>query len=130
MANTLGERSAGDILRDVVNDIGEIVRGEIRLAVTELREKGARAGKAGGFLAGAALCGMLASASLVAACIAGLAHAMPVWLAALLMWLILLCAAGAFYAGARSRLKQIDPVPHRTVETAKETLEWAKHRTT
>jgi hypothetical protein len=130
MANTLGERSAGDILKDVLNDVGDIVRGEIRLAMTELREKAGGAGKAGGLFAGAALCGLLASASLAAACIAALALAMPVWLAALLMWLFLLCAAAAFYAGARSRLKQIDPVPRRTVETAKETLQWAKHRTT
>jgi len=130
MANINEERSAGDILRDVVNDIGDMVRGEIRLAVTEYRDKAGRAGKAGGLFAGAALCGLLATASLVTAGIAALALAMPVWLAALLMWLFLLCSAGAFYAGARSRLKQIDPVPRRTVETAKETLEWAKHRTT
>ena len=130
MTNTYGERSAGDILRDVLNDVGDIVRGEIRLAKAELHEQAGKAGKTGGLFAGAALCGLLAAGCLVAACIAALALAMPVWLSALLMCILLACAGGACYAGARSKLKLIDPVPHRTVNTAKETLEWAKHRTT
>jgi len=130
MANMQGERSAGDIVQDVVRDVGDIVRGEIRLARAEISEKAGKAGKAGGLFGGAAVCGLFAGACLVTACIAALALAMPLWLAAALMFVLLACAGGAFYAGARSRLKQIDPVPERTVQTAKDTVQWAKHRTT
>jgi hypothetical protein len=130
MANTNGERSAGDILQNVLRDVGEIVRGEIRLARAEIREKAGKASKAGGFLGGAALCGLLAGGSLAAACIAALSLVMAVWLAALVMCLILAGAGAALFSAARARLKQIEPVPERTVQTAKETLQWAKHRTT
>jgi hypothetical protein len=127
MANIEGQRSAGDIAHDVLTDVGDIVRGEIRLAQAEIREK---AGKAGGMMGAAALCGLLASACLVACCIAALALVMAVWLAALIVCVLLGGCAAALFALGRTRFKQIDPVPGRTVETAKDTLRWARHRTT
>jgi hypothetical protein len=130
MANIQGERSPGDIARDVLTDVSDIVRGEIRLAQAEIREKAGKAGKAGGMMGAAALCGLLASACLVACCIAALALVMAVWLAALVMCVLLGGGAVALFALGRTRFKQIDPVPGRTVETAKDTLRWARHRTT
>src|SRR5689334_20587178 len=118
MANTHGERSTGEIAQDVLRDVGKIVHGEIRLARAELGEKARKAGSAAGLFGGAAVCGLLAAACFVTTCIAALALAMPLWLAALLMCLLLVCAGAAFYAGARSRQKQINPVPERTVQTA------------
>jgi len=129
MPNGNGERSPGAIVQEVLHDVGEIVQGEIRLAKAEMGEKAQRAGKAGGYFGGAAVCGLLAGASLVAACIAALALAMPVWLAALLMGVILLCITGAAYAGGRAKLRSLDAVPHQTIETVRENLEWARQRT-
>jgi len=131
MANhTTGERSTGEIMQDVVRDVGEVVRGEVRLARAELSEKAGKAGKAGGFFGGAAVCGLMATASLVAAGIAGMAMVMPLWLAALVMGVLLACIGGAMYAGGRAKLKAIDPVPERTVQTIKDDVQWAKRRTT
>jgi len=78
--HTIGERSAGEIMQDVVRDVGEVVRGEVRLARAEMSEKARQAGKAGGFFGGAAVCGLMAVAAMVAAAIAGLALVMPLWL--------------------------------------------------
>jgi len=125
-ANT-NERSMGEILQDVVRDFGDIVRAEIRLAKAELGENAKKAGRAAGMFGGAAVCGLLAGMALVAACIAGLATAMPVWLAAALMTLVLLGTAAAMYAGGRSRLRDVNAVPERTAQTIKEDVEWAKH---
>jgi Flp pilus assembly protein TadB len=130
MATLYGERSAGEILQDVLADVGQIVRGEIRLARAEIRQKAAKAGKAGGLLGGAAFCGLFAGACLVAACVAALALAMALWLAALVVAVLLGCGAVICFTAARSRFRRIDPVPELTVQTAKDTLEWAKHRTT
>jgi hypothetical protein len=128
MANAYEERSAGDIVQDALNHVGDIVRGEIRLARAEIREKAGKAGKAGGLAGGAAFCGLMAGICLVGACVAALALAMPVWAAALVMCFLLGCTGAALYAGARARFKQIDPKPEMTVQTAKDTLQWAKHR--
>jgi membrane glycosyltransferase len=131
MANqTNGERSATDILQDVVRDMGEVVRGEVRLAKAEISEKATKAGKAGGSFGVAALCGVVGFACMVLAGVAALALVMPVWLAALLMSILLVCIAGAAYAGGKAKMKEIDPVPERTVQTIKDDIQWAKHRTT
>jgi hypothetical protein len=128
--HTIGERSTGEIMQDVVRDVGEVVRGEVRLARAEISDKAGKAGKAAGFLGGAALCGVMGFGALVAAAIAGLAMVMPVWLAALIMGVLLACIGGAMYAGGKAKLSKIDPVPERTVQTIKDDVQWAKHRTT
>jgi hypothetical protein len=131
MANhTIGERSAGEIMQDVVRDVGEVVRGEVRLAKAEMTETARNAGKAGGFFGGAAVAGLMAVASLVLAGIAGMALVMPLWLAALIMGVLLACIGGAAYAGGRAKLKEVHPVPEKTVQTIKDDVQWAKHRTT
>jgi hypothetical protein len=124
------ERSPAQIVQDVVRDVAEIVRGEIRLAKAEMGEKVQSAGRAGGYLAGAAVCALLAGASVVACGIAALALIMPVWLAALAMCGILMLIAGAMYFAGRQKLRAIDPVPGRTVQTMRDNLQWARHRTT
>jgi len=128
--HTIGERSAGEIMQDVVRDVGEVVRGEVRLARAEMSEKARQAGKAGGFFGGAAVCGLMAVAAMVAAAIAGLALVMPLWLAALIMGVLLACIGGAMFAGGRAKMKEIQPVPERTVQTIKDDVQWAKQRTT
>jgi len=131
MANqTIGERSAGEIMQDVVRGVGDVVRGEVRLARAEVAETARNAGKAAGFLVGAAVCGLMGIASMVAAGIAGLALLMPLWAAALIMGVLLACIGGAMYAGGRAKLKEVHAVPEKTVQTIKDDVQWAKHRTT
>jgi hypothetical protein len=129
MPNVLEERTPGTIIQDALQHVGDVVRGEIRLAKAEMVEKGQKAGKAGGYMGGAALCGLLAAACLTAAFVALLATAMPLWVAAGLMFLFLVCIGAALYHGARLKLKTIDPVPHRTVQTMRENLQWTRQRT-
>ena|SRR5579883_1940650 len=129
MPNGNGDRSPGEIVQDVLRDVGEIVQGEIRLAKAEIGEKAQKAGKAGGYMGGAAVCGLLAAMCFTAACIGLLALAMPVWLASALMCLFLVCCGAALYFAGRQKLRAIDPVPERTVESMKENVQWAKHRT-
>lgn len=124
------DRSPGELVQDVLRDVGAIVHGEIRLAKAELGEKAQQAGRAGGYFGGAAVCGLLAGMCAAAACIAALAIAMPVWLAAVLMCLFLIMIAAAMYHGGREKLKTVDPVPQRTVQSLKENFQWAKHPTT
>jgi hypothetical protein len=124
-----GERSSGEIIQDVMRDASEVFRGEVRLVKAEFAEKISQAGKAGGFFGGAALCGLMGFAALVFAAIAGLTMLVPTWAAASIVGVVLLCIAGAMYAGGRAKLKDLTPVPERTVQTLKDDIEWAKHPT-
>ena len=121
-------RSIGEIVDALVRDFGEIVRSELRLARAEITEKAQKAGKAAGLLGAAAVCGFLAAACLVTCFLAALALVMPVWLAALLMCVFLICIAAALYAGGRGRLRNVSPVPEQTVETLKEDVRWTKRQ--
>ena len=123
------EGSTGDIVRSIIGDIQEIIHSEVRLAKAELTETARKAGKAGGLLGGAAICGLFATACFVATVVAALALVMPVWLAALLMGFFLTCTAFGMYLGGRGRWTQVNPVPGRTVQTLKDDVAWVKHRT-
>jgi hypothetical protein len=125
----VGERSAAEIIQDVMKDAGEVVRGEVRLAKAEFGEKISQAGKAGGLFGGAALCGLMGFAALVFAAIVALSMVVPTWAAASIVGVLLICLAGALYAGGRAKLKDVTPVPERTVQTLKDDIEWAKHPT-
>jgi len=115
-------RSATTIIQDVVRDVGEMVRSELRLAKAEMTDKARQAGKGAGMLGGAAICGVFAGACFVAFCVWALALAMPWGIGALLMAVVLVCAGGAMYAGGCGKLKQVDPAPRQTIETLKEQI--------
>ncbi len=121
-------RSLGEIVRDVLNDAQSLIRSELQLARTEMTEKARLAAKPAGLLAGAILCAALAISCLVVAGIAALALAMPVWLAALLMFVFLICIGAACYRGGRGGLRQIRMVPDQTVQSLREDVAWARQR--
>jgi hypothetical protein len=124
------EQSTGDIVQNVMRDVGEVVRGEVRLVKAEFGEKASKAGKAGGFFGAAALCGIMGFACLTLAADAALALAMAVWAAALIVGFALLCFGAAAYFGGKAKMKNLSPVPEKTVQTIKDDIQWAKHRTT
>ena len=121
-------RSVGEIFHDLVQDIGSIVRDEVQLARTEFVEKARYARTAGGAFAAAALTGLLSAVCIAAGCVAALALALPVWLAALMVGILLGAIAGAAYSTGARRLKNVDLTPRQTVETLKEDVEWVRRR--
>ena len=121
------ERPLSDLVRDVLQDIGSLVRGEIRLARAELSEEAKRGAGALGVLGFSAVTGLLAAGCLVTAAIAALAVAMSVGLAALLVGVALLMAAAIAYVHGRGRLRRLHP-PTQTMHTLEEDVVWAKRR--
>jgi uncharacterized membrane protein YqjE len=130
MPNGEGARSPGDIVQDVLRDVSEIVRGEIRLAKAELGEQAQKGARVGALFGAAVIGGLLAAMALVACLVVALAIVLPLWAAALIIAALLAAAAGMAFNAGRERLKFLNVVPRRTVETVKENLQWAKHRLT
>lgn len=110
----------------ISQDVRDLARLEVQLAVAEAKEQGALAGKAAGLGAVAAIVALLALVFLALALHLGLATFMPDWLAALVTAAILLVLAGAAAMVARGYLKQISPLPRRTIASVKEDIRWAK----
>jgi hypothetical protein len=110
-----------------------LMRQELDLFKAEITEKAKSAGKSAGegasLLGGAALCGLMAAASLTALVILLLALVMPAWVAVLIVTALYGVAAIALGIAGKYKLGAVaPPVPMQTIETVKEDVEWAKTR--
>lgn len=124
------DRGVGELAAAVVNDLSTLMRQELALAKAEVREEVTAAGKASGMVAAAGMAGFLVLLFGTAAAMWGLAEVMPVGLAAVIVTVVWAVVGAVLFALGRSRLRQINPVPERTVETLKEDAQWLKNRGT
>ena len=123
------DRSLSDVLQDAIRNVQEIVRSEVRLAKTEIREEAAKAKFPTLLLGAGALTAIFAILFLLLMIVYALALVMPSWAAALIVGAALAVVAGVTLSAGIRRFKLIHPTPERTVETIKENVEWAKQHT-
>jgi uncharacterized membrane protein YqjE len=123
-----GDRPFAELLRDVVANVQEIVRSEVRLAKAELSEETQKTIRAVGFLLAGGLLGLYALGFLLLSAVYALAVVLPDWLAPLLVALLVAVIAGALLMIGRNRLKNVSPMP-KTVSSVKEDIQWAKDQT-
>ena len=88
------DASAGELVKAVSADLSRLVRDEIQLAQTELSAKAKHAGIGVGAFGGAGVLALYGIAVLIAAAVLGLAVALPPWLAALIVGVVVLAIAG------------------------------------
>jgi uncharacterized membrane protein YqjE len=124
-----GDRSLSDVFQDIIRNVQEIVRSEVRLAKTEIREEAARAKSPTLLLGAGVVTAIFAMLFLLLMIVYALALVMPSWEAALIVGAVLAVVASVILTAAIGRFKQIHPIPERTVETIKENVEWAKQHT-
>jgi cytochrome c biogenesis protein CcdA len=123
-----GDRSISEILQDVLRNLQEIVRSEVRLAKTEIREEVIKARSAALFMAVGALCGIFTVFFLLLAAVYALTLVVPNWAAALIVTAVLVAAAAMTMIAGIKQLKRVHPAPEKTVETMKENVAWAKQQ--
>jgi uncharacterized membrane protein YqjE len=123
------DRSLSDVLQDVIRNVQEIVRSEVRLAKAEIREEAAKTKSATLLLGAGAVTAIFATLFLLLMIVHALALVMPSWAAALIVGAALAVVAGVTLPAGIRRFKLIHPTPERTVETIKENVEWAKQHT-
>ena len=122
-------QSVGELLGRVTSDLSTLMRQEVELAKVELKEEAAKAGKAGGMLAGAGAVGYLVLVFLALTLMFALDSFMPIGWAALITTAVLGLIAGVLFVLGRKKLQQVNPKPEQTIETVKEDVQWAKSRT-
>jgi hypothetical protein len=123
-----GERSVGELVKELVEETRLLVRQEARLAKTELGAKAKVAVKNGAFVGAGALCAFYASLTLLAALVLALGTAMPLWAAALVVGLLVAAAAAGLAFVGVTRLKKIDPRPRQTIRTMRENKVWLQEQ--
>ena len=123
-----GERSLADVFQDIIRNVQEIVRSEVRLAKTEFREEAAKARSSMLVLGAGVVAALFATLFVLLTVVDALTFVMPHWAAALVVGVVLGIFASLLITGGLKRIRYIHPTPARTVETLQENVEWAKQR--
>src|SRR5829696_5935829 len=113
-------RKLPEVLQDIVGNIQDILRSEIRLAKTEMKEQASVAGSAAGMLGAGALMAVYALGFLLAAGVLALALVMAPWIAALIVGVAAGMIGAVLIQIGRKRMKKVEPAPRRTIDSVKE----------
>ena len=122
-------RSTGDLLRDIIANVQDLVRSEVRLAKAEFREETTKAARSAKLLAAGGLVMLYAAGFLLLALVRILSLWLAPWVSALAVGAILAIAGAFMLVAGRKQVQQIHPAPEKTIETVKENLEWMKNQT-
>jgi uncharacterized membrane protein YqjE len=123
------DRSISEILQDVLRNLQSIVRSEIRLAKTEVREEFTKVKPAILLLALAAVCGLFGVLFLLLTTMYAVALALPLWASALVVAVMLIIIAAITLNAGQRRIERVHPLPDKTIASMKENAEWARQQT-
>src|SRR5690349_12558838 len=113
----------GALVHDLSQQVPDLIRSELRLAQAEMTEKGKRAGLGIGMFSAAGLLAFFGVACVITTLILALAHALPDWLSALIVALVLFAGAGIVaLLGKREVEQAVPPAPEQAIEGVKEDI--------
>lgn len=120
------ERPLSDLFNELSRQMSTMLRQEMQLARLEMKERMAKVGRnaamlaAGGLILYAGLLGLMITA------VIALANVMELWLAALIVGGVIAIIGAIMIGVGYGRLKELDMVPRRTVDSLQESAEWLK----
>ena len=124
----VSKQSVGSLISEVTNDLSTLMRQEMDLAKAEIKEEVAKTGKAAGMLGGAGFAGYMLALFLSIAAWWGLANVMDEAWAALIVAAVWGVIAAVLFVSGRSKMREVNPKPERTVSTLKEVPDALKGR--
>ncbi|WP_121255655.1 phage holin family protein [Nocardioides ferulae] len=119
-------RSLGEIVSDVTTDLSTLMRQEMELAKTELKQEMGKAGKGAGLLGGAGAAGYLFLFFLSLTGVYLLDEWMHQALAALIVTVLWGAVAAVMALTGKKALQESNPQLPRTQQTLKEDAAWAR----
>jgi hypothetical protein len=124
------DQSIVDLLKTALSDGQELIRSELVLAKTELRQEMSRIQVGIGAFAGAAVAAIVALVMMAATVALGISEGLdwPVWAGFGIVTLLTTIAAAALATIGRRRFSQQHTMPL-TVDTLKENAKWIRART-
>ncbi len=123
------ERSTGDLVKLVSEQVSVLVRNELKLAQLEMTGKAKETGKGMGMMGGGALIALYGVACLIACVIIAISHSLQAWLSALIVGAFLLLVAAVVSAAGRNKMRKgTPPMPAEAVESVKTDVQEIKER--
>ena len=126
MANV--DRSISTVLHDIVGNVQDIIRSEVRLAKTEITEELGKLGLASILLGVGALLLVFSALFVLLAIVYALSAFLPAWEAALIVGAGVGVIAALCWGLGLKRFKAVRAAP-KTTASVKENVEWAKQLT-
>lgn len=120
----MSERAFGSLMSEFFDQARRLIRAEVTLAKTELREEATKF-KAGGVMLGVGgVLLLIGGIAFMAFAIAALDLVLPLWLSALIVTVLFLAVGGGIAYVGIQRMKQLH-APTKTIQTLKEDSQWA-----
>lgn len=111
-ARPVAEQSTAELVQRATEQISRLVRDELALARAELTEKGKHAGLGLGLFGGGGVLALYGVGALIASVVLLLALALPAWVAALIVAVVLFAIAGVLaLLGKKEVRRAVPPVP-------------------
>jgi len=133
-AQTAEEAGIGGLVRGIINDVGDLIRQEIRFARTEFKTDAQKVLRAGTVLAlgvGTAALGVVLVAFMLVYLIhwlslpAGTAEpGIPMWGCYGIVAAVFLAVGGAMTFAGYKKFENVNPLPDETAKSVKENVEW------
>ena len=123
------DRSVADVLHDILRNVQDILRSEIRLAKAEIRQEATQAATAALWMTIGVVGLLSAWMFLLWTAVHALAAVLPLWAATLVIAVAVACAGGMVLTAGLRRFTRMKPMPERTIESLQENLEWMKQPT-
>jgi hypothetical protein len=120
------DRSLGEIFSDVANDLSTLIKQEMELAKTEMKDEAKKAGKGAGLLGGAGVAGHMVLLFLSLTAVFALDEGLPLWASALIVTVVWAIIAAVLASTGRSALRRSNPQLPKTQQTLKEDAAWAR----
>ena len=118
------DRSLGDLVSQLMREIGDLITAHISLAKAELKQEVSKAGQGAGLLGGGAAAALVAAVMLAMAAAWGLAEIMAPGWAFLIIAVVVGALAVILMMAGRRRMKEVDPVPRETLVEIEKDKEW------
>ncbi len=126
--NQSNPEGLGSLVTGIVEDLQGIVRGEVLLAKTELKEDVSILGKAAASLVAGALIGLVGFIFLMLAVTYLINTQLEMWLSAGIVAVALLLIAGILVMSGKKAMSAASLKPDETIDSLKEDQEWANQQ--
>jgi len=126
--NQSNPEGLGSLVTGIVEDLQGIVRGEVLLAKTELKEDVSILGKAAGSLVAGALVGLVGFIFLMLGVTYLINKSLELWISAGIVGLALLLIAGILVMSGKKAMSAASLKPTETMDSLKEDQEWANRQ--
>lgn len=127
VAGRSSDRPISQILQEMVGSITEIVKSEMRLASTEIKNDLAERSKAAAYLGVSGVFSLYAVGLLLLGLVYALSTVWPAWLAAIVPGVVLAVAAGVCFSVGRERVKRRLKM-QMTAQTVEDNVRWLKNQ--